>query len=151
LRTNATDFFDGVVAPTVAEFFSDEGNLRRARLAAIVLYHMADYWSFETLKTEKKPKFDDALIAECYEFRLIRDVANASKHAQIHRNDPQLKTSQQVSGPSGIFFAPFGEGVFGEAAEVFLRLDDGTVRPISPLIRSVTEFWKCKVEALKKS
>ena len=43
--TGAEMFFRGIVSPTVDEAFAEPDNVRRGRLAAIVLLHMADYWN----------------------------------------------------------------------------------------------------------
>ncbi|MFX9003714.1 hypothetical protein ABTN42_19520, partial [Acinetobacter baumannii] len=37
------DYYLNIVKPTVAEFLADKSNLRRGRLAAIVLDHVRDY------------------------------------------------------------------------------------------------------------
>ena len=43
-RSRAHDFFRETVEPTVNEFLADKINIRRGRLASIVLSHMVDYW-----------------------------------------------------------------------------------------------------------
>lgn len=39
----ARDYFEVTVKPTVQEFLSNTHDVRRGRLAAIVLYHIWDY------------------------------------------------------------------------------------------------------------
>lgn len=81
-------------------------------------------------------------------FLLIRDIADASKHAelQIAKNIPrELSSSEQITRSPGLFEAPFGEGVFSEAVIVFALMDDGGKKPIAPAIRSVKEMWENKI------
>jgi hypothetical protein len=150
MRTNATDFFDGTVLPTVEEFFLDICNLRRARLAVIVLFHMSDYW-----KRENPTSSQAKLIQNCPDFLLVRDAANATKHGSLTKSDDKnprrLSCSEDMSGGGGIFDLPFGEGVFAEAVTIVLRLDDASDRPILPVIRNVMKMWTEKVELLRTS
>jgi len=145
-----TSFFRSTAKPTVDEFFRDVLDIRRGRLAAIVLFHMADYWNQEhcgnpddsTLRTLCRQ-----LVHDCPDFRLIMDIANASKHDRLTRNDAarQLSTSQQVSRSQGIFGAPFGTAAFNEASIVMVTRDDGQSRPLAGVIRSVFDMWEAKL------
>ena len=42
------EFFKETVGPTVDEYLVRPNNVRRGRLAAIVLNHMVDYWHVDT-------------------------------------------------------------------------------------------------------
>ena len=77
--TRATDFFMSTVAPTAEEFLGDVADIRRARLAAIVLNQMVDYWFLEN-QTRFKNKSDvyTELERRCPKFPILRDVADAS-------------------------------------------------------------------------
>ena len=154
--TAAVDFFISTVKPTVDEFLNDTYDIRRGRLAAIVLNHMADYWCWHLYNDGsrahlKKVRCD--LIRERPEFSVIHDMADASKHHQLNRR-AQLTSSAQITRPPGLFQAPFGDflapgegGSFGEATNVIFKLDDGTVQLLEPAIRSVLAMW----EALLRS
>lgn len=149
---SAADFYASTVEPTVAEFLADVQNARRARLAAIVLYHMADYVALEgytgqdrKFMNERIDSVREELISRCPDFSLIRDIADATKHAQlaVSKKVPrELSSSTQVTSSPGLFHAPFGEGVFAEAAIVFAVLDNGTHKPLEPAIRSVMTVLK---------
>jgi hypothetical protein len=143
---NTKNFFNSTVIPTVNEFFNHEYDIRRARIAAIVLYHVADYWFDENKKNYKKlGELHKYLIEECSDFLLIRDLADASKHAKldVQKNIPRkLSSSDQVSRSPGLFDAPFGEGLFSEAVTVFAIMDDGDKKQVSPAIKSVQEMWE---------
>jgi hypothetical protein len=139
----AKEFFTSTTEPTVTEFLDDIGSVRRGRLAAIVLYHVFDYFQLENgIKRESLMK---DLIKKCPEFVIVRDACDASKHARLDRPakpDRTLTTSDQVSGTSGLFNAPFGEGVFKEASEAIIVLDDGTSRPFAPIAQAVLSMWQ---------
>jgi len=147
--TRATNFFTFTVKPTVDEFLNDLGNVRRGRLACIVLYHVADYWALGVHgKDSPITSLHKELILECPEFNLVRDVADASKHAQLFKQKAiprMLSSSEQVTRPLGIFQAPFGEGVFSEASIVMVTLDDGATHPLPDAVRSVLSMWERKV------
>src|SRR5580692_4893008 len=124
MPTNAArDFFTWTVKPTVDEFLNDTYDIRRGRLAAIVLFHMADYWCWHLHNTDQKlwDTYKD-LNTKCPDFAVIRDIANASKHYQLTRGTRQLTSSEQITRPPGLFQAPFGDflppgegGSFSEA------------------------------------
>jgi hypothetical protein len=134
--SKAEQFFKTIAAPTVDEYLGDMGNLRRGILAAIVLYHTADYWKLENSGG------NGTLQAICPDFQIIGDVANAAKHHVRSRRPFQISTSDQLGHSVGLFHAPFGEGTFAEAVEVVVELDDGTTRPLVPMVQSVLSMWK---------
>ncbi|PZP32541.1 MAG: hypothetical protein DI603_10180 [Roseateles depolymerans] len=90
----------------------------------------------------------ERIQALCPAFELIRDVADASKHAKLatQKNVPrQLSSADQVSASSGLFGAPFGCGVFAEGAEVTATLDDGATKALMPAVRAVLAAWKSMI------
>lgn len=148
MASEAADFFAWTVKPTVSEFLVNPRDIRRGRLAAIVLNHMADYLALEGYIGNERCEMDsrvkavrEKLTARCPDFSLIRDIADATKHARLStpkKGPPRnLSSSQQITRSPGIFQAPFGEGVFAEAVIVFATLSDGTVKPLAPAIHSV--------------
>lgn len=148
MASEAADFFASTVKPTVSEFFANPRDVRRGRLAALVLYHMADYLALDGYmgqdRNEMRKRLEvvrEKLIAQCPDFSLIWDIADATKHAKLStpKNSPprEVSSSRQITSSPGIFHAPFGEGVFAEAAIVFAVLDDGTVKPLEPAVHSV--------------
>ncbi|MGO8737813.1 hypothetical protein [Rhodoblastus sp.] len=131
------------VAPTAEEFLGDVTNIRRARLAAIVLNHMVDYWFLENQTTFKnKSDVYTELERRCPQFPIIRDVADASKHAELDRRPRKLTSSDQVRMTPGLFEAPFGEGGFAEAMEVIVVLDDQTSCLFAIIVQAALSLWK---------
>lgn len=148
MSSETADFFTSTVKPTVSEFLTNVRDIRRGRLAAIVLYHMADYLALDGYTGQDRKVMDERLkslreklMVECPDFSLIRDIADATKHAQLSipkKTAPrELSSSQQITSSPGLFHAPFGESVFAEAAIVFATLDNGTIKPLEPAVRSV--------------
>ncbi|WP_322628546.1 hypothetical protein [Halothiobacillus sp.] len=147
MASEAADFFTWTVKPTVSEFLVNPRDIRRGRLAAIVLNHMADYLALEGYVGHERSEMDrrvkavrEELTARCPDFSLIRDIADATKHAKLSvpkKGPPRdLSSSQQITRSPGIFQAPFGEGVFAEAVIVFATLNDGTVKRKRPALPS---------------
>lgn len=148
MTSEAANFFAWTVKPTVSEFLENPRDIRRGRLAAIVLNHMADYLALDGYVGHERSDMDsrvkavrEELTARCPDFSLIRDIADATKHAKLStpkKGPPRdLFSSKQITISPGIFQAPFGEGVFSEAVIVFATLNDGTVKPLEPAIHSV--------------
>ena len=82
-------FFKEIVEPTVDEYLVRPENVRRGRLAAVVLNHMVDYWHEDT--QESLTAIRAALRADTpiprypgYSYSdIIWDLADASKHARL--------------------------------------------------------------------
>ncbi|MEA0738346.1 hypothetical protein QYY77_20145 [Xanthomonas campestris pv. campestris] len=151
VRSNASTFLAHTVEPTVAEFEKAPYDIRRGRLAAIVLYHMADHFALDGFASCERKLMDQEIAnvrarvqAACPDFTIIRDVADASKHAKLasSKNVPrQLSSAKQLSATPGLFLAPFGYGRFAEAGEVIVTLDDGTTLSLLPAVRTVLATW----------
>jgi hypothetical protein len=148
--SRARDHFTTIVRPTAKEFLSDVRDVRRGFLAAIVLYHMADYLDWESNPTQNSSKTlllrRQALISKCPEFAIIRDVADASKHAQLRPATPPRdpSSSDQITQSFVLFRAPFGESAFEEAAAagVLVTLEDGKSMPLAGLVQAVLSMWE---------
>ena len=147
-ETALHDYFFNTVKPTIAEFLAHKTDLRKARVASIVLYHMYDYAKENSVAITAYSNINGrlALMVEA-----VRAAANASKHGKL--TNPRVpkhiaSTSDQVyaSNNPGLFQAPFGVAVFAEANYVHLLLDkeiDG-MKTISMVeaIGSVQAFWE---------
>ena len=152
MPSGSADFFHTVVQPTVTEFIDAPGDVRLARLAAITLYHMADYWREEHRASYSSLNDLHAeLIAECESFKMIRDIADASKHAKLDhpaKIPRTMTTSKQLSRPAGLFQAPFGMGVFAQASQVTATLNNGKIECVLPKVWDVLEMWERKLHGV---
>lgn len=129
------DYFHNTVKPTVDEFIQSPMDVRRARLAAIVLEHMSDYVNLANGVSgkEKVKHAREQLFEACPDARHIRDAANASKHAKLtgHGKDDDIlkrmsSTADQIQAEDlpGLWDAPsWEEGNWAEASYVKIKLD----------------------------
>ena len=126
------DYFENTVKPTVDEYLSGNGrfNIRRARLAAIVVEHIIDYYSLAYKKDRAEVRKDITCLSPLYS--VVRDAANATKNGQI-------------KCPPGFFQAPFGEGCWAEAIEVYVETDDGRKISLENTIKEVMRVWDMKI------
>ena len=82
-------FFKETVKLTVDEYLVRPNNIRRGRLAAIVLNHMVDYWhedTQESLTAIRAALRADTPIPRYLGYSsgdIIWDLADASKHARL--------------------------------------------------------------------
>lgn len=147
MATKATNFFISIVKPTVDEFLHDTGDLRRGFLAAIVLYHTADYWWLENKITYNDlSSLHVALIQRCPDFGVIRDVADTSKHAELdvsrQKKIPRnLLSSDKVNVIKDFFSDGFSIFSYGPSVVKF-TLDDKTYWPREGPVRSVLSMWE---------
>ncbi len=153
MPSTAEDFFNLMVKPTVTEYINSPNDLRRGLLSALVLNHMADHIAQENeIATDRKTMNDrvkstrNEILKVCPEFQFIWDVADATKHAKLATsNDREVSSSSQLSGPPGLLQATFGEGNFAEAVVIFAVLEDGSKKPLLPVVKSVYETLRSKI------
>jgi hypothetical protein len=116
---------------------------------------MADHAALEGYAGNNRKTMNerlDALRSEladtCPDSSLIGDIADASKHARLSVAKKALRhisTTEQLNRPPGIFGAPFGTAVFGEASWVMVTLDDGRSRPLTGVARQVLMMGEAKL------
>lgn len=148
------DYFHNTVKPTVDEFIQSPTDVRRARLAAIVLEHMNDYVNLvngvegrENVGKERKKLFE-----ACHDAKHIHDAANASKHAKISRGVMSSTADQmKSSNHPGLFQAPWGYGVYAETNYVHIRFDkpnhEGVKeRNMVEAVQSVLGYWESRIQ-----
>ena len=147
------DYFENFVRPTVDEYLSETGryNIRRAKLAAIVLEHMIDYYylEFSNLKPtskkeekETKNRIRKKIEQQCPSYSVVRSVADVTKHRLLSRKDKNIKDVSQVTCPPGLFQAPFGQSYFAEAIQVCILSDTGEKVSVEKPIKELLNFWE---------
>lgn len=151
-RSLAHDFFRETVEPTVEEFLADRRNIRRGRLASIVLSHMVDYWYVDhnhESKTEIRRKLKSkTCINDDYSFfQAVWDVSDASKHAILtEQGQHVLKDARDVKqnrvGAMGT--VPMGMDPMGALIpnDVIVVIDDGKQYSLSCAVSRVMDVWK---------
>lgn len=151
----ATAFFVEEVDPTVREFVAEFGSVRRARLATISLVHLADHvWHHrpgDREGTESENAFRDLLARRDEAFRILADVANASKHAVLWpRSSKQLPATIQGADDLKAAVFNWGEGDWDEmradsAPQVIVYCQDGTARAVDRLAMRVHAMWAARL------
>ena len=157
-RSRTHDFFRETVEPTVEEFLADRRNIRRGRLASIVLSHMVDYWCVdynERKLNQKRNKFASEIRKELasktpidnYSFsQAVWDVCDASKHAILTQQNHVLKDAKDVKqnrvGAMGT--VPFGMAPMGALIpnDVIVVLDNGKRYSLSCAVSRVMDVWR---------
>ncbi len=154
------DYFENIVKPTVDEYLSGTGrcDIRRAKLAAIVLEHMIDYYDLEysdkeITKSDKKRKEEIRIKIgqRCPSYSIVRSVADATKHRLLTRKDENIKDIEQVKCPHGLFEKPFGEGCFVQSIEVYLEKDNGDKVSVEEHIRELLKFLEENYKSISLS
>ena len=139
------DYFENTVKPAVDEYLSGNGrfNIRKARLAAIVVEHIIDYYSLAYKKDRAEVRKDITDLLPLYS--VTRDAADATKHGSLKRRNTDIKENGQIKCPPGFFQAPFGEGCWAEAIEVYAETDDGRKISLENAIKEVMRVWDMKI------
>jgi len=152
------DYFEKTVKPTVDEYLFNTADIRRGRIAAIILLHVWDYAKDQGMDNPLKTlSGKDEMF-----YQTVRATANASKHFQVDttkkkREFPHIamKADQIVAEANeGLHCAPFGEGVFAESNDVYLLLDSpqthGGIRyeyvNLPMAVHFVMAFWQQQID-----
>ncbi|MCX8957949.1 hypothetical protein EHW64_07430 [Erwinia psidii] len=100
------DYFEETARPTVEEFYAYNMNMRRGRIAAIVLHHVYDYAESNGLGKPGHSLYGKNKML----YEKIRSVANASKHFKLDKHSIASYFEQIASEHNkGLFGAPFGQ------------------------------------------
>lgn len=86
--TEAQNYFDEMVVPTLRDFENAPASIRRAFLACVVLFHTVDYLA-EQAGSPDKQNLRKQLRRENVDFSIVDRVAHAFKHLKAgHRKSP---------------------------------------------------------------
>lgn len=164
------DYYENIVKPTVQEFIENKHDIRKGRIAAIVLDHMRDYWAIYLDQHEKWSITETILKDEIYELcpdaALIRDVCNATKHGllRISTNDKNIPKSihstHQIKSEQneGLFVGGFGS-MFGESNYVYINFEHENEvnnkslkqRFLFEVVSVVRDYWEKKLDSEKNA
>jgi hypothetical protein len=145
---NFKEYLETVAIPTVDEFLNyDTNNLRRARLACIVLAHARDYVKilYASLGGSYKSRLDQLPDA----YNLINDICDATKHSILRSQNRNITKASDVSYHPheglGMFDAPFGSFTFNNEG-VYAMLQNGKSILISEPLKQVVRFFINELE-----
>jgi len=114
---------------------------------------MVDYWvmgsytggSSRKDMTEAVSQGREALSALHPDLQLLTDAADAAKHgrlASIQTRARQIDGADQLKATPGLFNAPFGQGVFAEAVDIYFESPDGRHVSLRGLLTQALAFWR---------
>jgi hypothetical protein len=145
-------FFENHLLPNYNEWLASPLNERLAKNAVADANNMAarvfHYWRDRDLTkihgAGNEGHYRNELAArECPDFSLVRDVADAHKHFELDRPSRRVtRADQTAKGGMGCREGGVVEGVFGGGPQLVVKLDDGTKRPLSAIMKNVVEMWE---------
>ncbi|WP_329847214.1 hypothetical protein [Stenotrophomonas sepilia] len=153
MLVEAENYFALIVEPTCAEYFERPWDFRRGILSLIVTSHMVDYWVMDNYAgSQSRKAMGDAvshgrlaLTGLHPDLQLLADAADAAKHgrlASLQNRTRQISGADQLQSTPGIFNAPFGQGVFAEAMEIYFDSPEGRRVSIRRLLTQTLDFWR---------
>ncbi|ENE2730152.1 TPA: hypothetical protein ACKP89_002569 [Stenotrophomonas maltophilia] len=95
--------------------------------------------------TEAVSQGREALSALYPDLQLLTDAADAAKHgrlASIQSRVRQIDRADQLKVTPSLFNAPFGQGVFAEAVEIYFESPDGRHVSMRGLLTQALDFWR---------
>jgi len=159
MSTPPRQFFDEFVRRAVEEFRAKPHDHYLAMVAITFANVMAERMWHHYEATDRlygatdESQYRDALTAgECSDFGLVRDVADGFKHFVLTRRAKTRRVSSATQTGAGkvtwvndkgeeiTFVNDKGEEITFVGA-VTVRLDDGTLRPLLPLLEEVVKMW----------
>ena len=154
------EFLDVVVRPNIDEFLAHYDDLRRAYNAIMATDALAAHlydWSRQNAPGEVtgiNPRDGDSayrvrLAEQNVDFKLLRDLAKAQKHVELHRHDPLIKRSDQMLSRSIAWGeARWGEGRFGGVPQVVVEGAPGGLRYVETVLRRSVAFLEAQLVRL---
>lgn len=141
----ATDFYDMVVGPTVAEFLRRPDDQRLACLACLCLSALAEHYVRATEKAEKarqaikelreKSRYENWAVGQ------VNDIANAVKH--VVRKDSRV--GYQDVSTQEIRLGLFRCGWPINGTEVMIEVEPDHVWLVSDLVEAADFWWRTKL------
>jgi hypothetical protein len=154
------EFLEEIVRPNVAEFRTDQSDMRHAynAVAAVDGFVAHIYvWCLTNAPAEVAGLLDDTAyrnkLAERHaDFGLLRDISKAQKHVKLNRGAPIISNAAQiVSRPVGYGEGPYGHGGYGGPQQVVIDIDTTTMTYVGQIIDSALEFLEGELARMMSS
>jgi hypothetical protein len=91
-----------------------------------------------------KDEFDQETFKRCTEFKMIRDVAEDSKHAELDRSDVIVAGIESLGGEATII-SPLGSLQTVPPCTLQIDLKDGSSRMMEDVLATVARFLRAEV------
>jgi hypothetical protein len=138
---NVIAAYDGYLIHQDAGVSGRNRHLRAAIETANALYHFREHFPSKISREQVE--------ADCPDFQLIADVANAAKHKQIDRRTPLVKSAEDVEEITVITQYEDSDGMYPHAqTKVIVKCTDGSHRNLDAAIINVLNYWS---ERLRKA
>ncbi|MDZ7829379.1 MAG: hypothetical protein U5K33_07790 [Halofilum sp. (in: g-proteobacteria)] len=132
--------------PNHEQWVEHPTHVRRAMNVVLSLYHMADHFWQAWASTQPDRVFNSedaaafrAELARNHEaFALVRDVAEARRQIGLHHRPPQVTGDFEHTSEASI--------AYEERDQIMVTLDDGSGRPLMPVVNEVMDFWSGQVK-----
>jgi hypothetical protein len=120
---------------------------RAAIEAATALYHFREHLPPRYAKTRAQ------VVAECPEYRLVADVANATKHRTLNKDTSEgpaiVKSAEGVEEITIITRYEDEHGEYSDARTViFVNCNDGVRRNLDTALTDVLNYWGSELKRL---
>jgi len=136
---SSADFFRAFLCQ-VRDYLDQPLSSVKAVICSLFAWHLAE-WVWEEHqgsagRFEGVDDFKKHLQDKCPSLRLMRDIANGTKHCSITRYTPKVKKAKMQEGSFGLSF----DRSFG-VARLTVQLQNGQTLPFDHEIREVCLFW----------
>lgn len=120
------------------------GELRRLMLeCASALFHFREHLPPHERRTRS------LYATHCPDYGLVGDIANAYKHHELTRHNPQVTASTDIFEIMLSVDYKDEEGPYSDSeAAVHVTLTDGSCRDLGEVLRNVVNMWKLKMVEL---
>ncbi|WP_152986874.1 hypothetical protein [Pseudovibrio sp. POLY-S9] len=148
-------FYGEILNPTLTDFKSEPEMLHRGFNAVAVVDSYSAHIFQELLTKKKDPfveigappqrgddsKFRNELAKQDPNFRLLRDIAKANKHARLYQHSPKVNGSDDTQQKSlGWGEGGFGEGRYGGTPQLYVTDLDGKEHNLESLLDASLAF-----------
>lgn len=152
-------FFEDFVVRSFKEFRAKPHEEYLAKIAAghanvmaeRMWYHYKDRDPARVFGARNAGDYREAVVKnECDDFGIVRDVAEGFKHVQLRRATRRVTSADQAGARKVVWTNTSGQEVTwvndkGEAiswvGSVIVELDDGSERPLLPMLDAVVMMW----------
>jgi hypothetical protein len=152
------EFLENVVRPNVQDFNANYGSVRHAYNAVAAVDALAAHlylWCKTNASSEIVDVSDDTQYRarsaqSSSDFRLLRDIAKAQKHAHLDRGAPEVTAAAQVAARStGWGEARWDEGRWGGPPQVVVTTDGGELRYVEKIVAAALTVLETEMSRLK--
>lgn len=144
---NVVAAYDAYVLHRDAGVSGSNRHMRAAVEAATALFHFREHLPSEHTKTRPQA------VAECPDYRLIADVANAAKHRVLDRptseGPPLVVSAEDIQEFAVITRYQDAEGEYNDArTAVLVKCADGVSRNLDSALTVVLNYWGAELKRL---